>query len=409
VWVTLVFTVGVRQTLLVMDNQRLREALEQRVRDQTTDLRDMARQNEMLLDSVGDGIYAVDLEGRITSCNPSTAQAIGCEPEHLIGRHAHQVLHSTSHGEGNGTPAAPPHTWTGCYINRVLVDAQVVRERSDLYRRTDGSYFPVELTVSPILNEDRVTGAVVVFRDVTQRREVERMKDQFLSTVSHELRTPLTSMLGSLGMLGGLIETSPARAQRMIDIALRSCDRLLRLINDILDVERIRSGNIHMERTPLEAHAMLAGTVREMKPLADSHGISLVVGQADGWAVADGDRVIQTLINIVGNALKFASPGTDVRLSAVAGDAEVIFSVADRGRGIPADKLTRIFEPFEQVDSSDSREKGGTGIGLAICRGIVERHGGRIWAESELGEGTTVHFTLPRAFVSQPVDVGLAS
>ena len=401
-WVVLVLAVGVRQTLLIVDNRGLREGLEQRVREQTAGLRDMALQNELLLDSVGDGIYAVDLEGRITSCNPSTAQAIGCDPTQLIGRHAHQVLHVSRPSDGTRAPATQ-HTWAECYIHRALTGAQVARDREDVYRRTDGTCFPVELTSSPMLNADRVTGAVVVFRDVTQRREVERMKDEFLSTVSHELRTPLTSMLGSLGMLGALVETDPARAQRLITIALRSCDRLIRLINDILDVERIRSGKIRMERRPLEARALLAGTMRELATLAEASGITLQLGEADGWAVADADRVTQTLTNVVGNALKFAAPGTAVTLSAVAGDSEVIFSVADQGRGVPADKLSLIFEPFEQVDSSDSREKGGTGIGLAICRGIVERHGGRIWAESELGEGTTVHFTLPRAFVSRPV------
>jgi PAS domain S-box-containing protein len=408
-WVVLVFSVGVRQTLLIVDNHDLRDGLEQRVREQTADLHDMARQNELLLDSVGDGIYAVDLEGRITSCNPSTAQAIGCDPAQLIGRNAHEVLHVAHPAGHDGVPQGQQHTWARCYIRRALAEAEVARELEDVYRRTDGTCFPVELTASPMLNDDRVTGAVVVFRDVTQRREIERMKDEFLSTVSHELRTPLTSMLGSLGMLGTIVETSPAQAQRMITIALRSCDRLIRLINDILDVERIRSGKTRMERTPLEARVVLAATIREMTSLAEANGITLQLGEADGWAVADADRVTQTLTNIVGNALKFAAPGTSVRLSAIAGDSEVIFSVADQGRGIPADKLALIFEPFEQVDSSDSREKGGTGIGLAICRGIVERHGGRIWAESEVGEGATFRFTLPRAFVSRPGSISLSA
>jgi len=398
--VVLVSVVGVRQTLLIVDNQDLRQGLEQRVREQTADLRDMARQNQALLESVGDGIYAVDLEGRITSCNPSAAQATGYDPAELIGRNAHDVLHAST-PTGAGVPEAHQHDWTTCYIHDALIHAQAAREQEDVYRRTDGSTFPVELTATPMLNEDRITGAVVVFRDVTQRREVERMKDEFLSMVSHELRTPLTSIRGSLGMLGTLVETAPAQADRVITIALRSCDRLIRLINDILDVERIRSGKMRMERTPIEVQPLLANTIREMTPLAASSGITLHLEEADGWAVADADRITQTLTNIVGNALKFAQPGTSVRLSAVASDSEVVFSVADQGRGIPADKIALIFEPFEQVDSSDSREKGGTGIGLAICQGIVERHGGRIWAESELGEGTTVHFTLPRAFVSQ--------
>ncbi|HSK34553.1 MAG TPA: histidine kinase dimerization/phospho-acceptor domain-containing protein, partial [Propionicimonas sp.] len=312
-WVVLVFTVGVRQTLLIKDNQSLREGLEQRVREQTADLRSMARQNEVLLVSVGDGIYAVDLEGRITSCNPSTAHAIGCEPEQLIGRPAHEVLHvapAVAADGLNGAAGVPPHPWAACYIHRALTEAQVARQRQDVYRRTDGTFFPVELTASPMLSDDRVTGAVVVFRDVTQRREIEQMKDQFLSTVSHELRTPLTSIRGSLGMLGTLSQTSPEQAQRTVTIALRSCERLIRLINDILDVERIRSGKLRMERTPLEVHALLTATVRELTPLAQEHGIAVHLEQADGWVVADADRITQTLTNIVGNAMKFAPPGT---------------------------------------------------------------------------------------------------
>ncbi len=141
-WVVLVFTVGARQTLLIVDNQSLREGLEQRVREQTADLRDMARQNEVLLDSVGDGIYAVDLDGRITSCNPSTAQAIGCDPTQLIGRNAHEVLHVARPAGRNGVPASHQHTWTDCYIKRALTTAQVAREREDVYRRTDGTLLP---------------------------------------------------------------------------------------------------------------------------------------------------------------------------------------------------------------------------------------------------------------------------
>jgi len=405
-WVVLVAAVGIRQTLLIVDNQNLRQGLEQRVREQTADLREMAMQNQALLESVGDGIYAVDLDGRIVSCNPSAAQATGWDTADLIGRNAHDVLHVSQATEINGVAVAHQHTWSSCYINQALTHAQVARDQEDVYRRTDGSRFPVELTATPMINEDRITGAVVVFRDVTQRREVERMKDEFLSMVSHELRTPLTSIRGSLGMLGTLIETSPAQGQRVVTIALRSCDRLIRLINDILDVERIRSGKMRMERTPIELRTLLASAAREMTPLAEGGGVTLDLGDADGWAVADADRITQTLTNIVGNALKFSPPGTCVRLSAVPSDSEVIVSVADQGRGIPADKLALIFEPFEQVDSSDSRDKGGTGIGLAICKGIVERHGGRIWAESELGEGTTMHFTLPRAFVSELGNVG---
>jgi CheY-like chemotaxis protein len=223
------------------------------------------------------------------------------------------------------------------------------------------------------------------------------MKNEFLSVVSHELRTPLTSIRGSLGLLGagGLGELSP-QAARMVSIAMDSSDRLTRLINDILDIERIQSGRLSMSLVPQQASELLDKTALEMDGFARAADVLVEVGSSDGTVLADADRVVQTLTNLVGNAVKFSPRGGVVRLEAVAGPTEVVFAVHDAGRGIPEDKLEAIFEPFEQVDSSDSRQKGGTGLGLAISRGIVEQHGGRIWAESVEGEGTTVRFSLPR-------------
>jgi CheY-like chemotaxis protein/two-component sensor histidine kinase len=256
----------------------------------------------------------------------------------------------------------------------------------------------VEITSSPLLDDERITGAVVVFRDVTQRREVDRMKNEFLSVVSHELRTPLTSIRGSLGLLasGALVTLTP-KAERMVSIAVESSDRLTRLINDILDIERIQSGKLPMTLAPQDASALLDATATEMSAFAAGAGVRLVVSGAEGKVLADADRIVQTLTNLVGNAIKFSPEGGVVRLEAVASEGRVTFAVHDEGRGIPEEKLLSVFEPFEQVDSSDARQKGGTGLGLAISRGIVERHGGRIWAESGPdGRGTTVRFHLPR-------------
>jgi PAS domain S-box-containing protein len=395
IWVVLVMAVGTRQILLVADNQRLRGGLELRVREKTADLRRATRQIEVMLNSVGDGIYGVDLEGRITFVNPSAARALGYEPEQLLGRSAHDALHATA---AEGDPDEPGHEAAHCYVRHAIAHGLVASAQEDTYLRHNDTAFPVEVTASPLIEEDRISGAVVAFRDVTQRREVDRMKDEFLSIVSHELRTPLTSIRGSLGMLGSgrFVELTP-QAERMVSIALHSSERLARLINDILDVERIRSGKLPMIVEPCEVTTLVRTTAKEMGPLADSAGVRLVVGETPGWVLADPDRIHQTLTNLVGNAVKFSPPGATVTLEAVEGDQQVTFVVADEGRGIPADKLVSIFEPFEQVDSSDAREKGGTGIGLAISRGIVERHGGRIWADSELGRGTRLRFTLPTA------------
>jgi PAS domain S-box-containing protein len=392
-WVVLVLAVGVRQVLLVSDNQNLRAGLEQRVQEKTADLRRVTRRIEVMLNSVGDGIYGVDLEGRVTFSNPSALVALGRAPGDLMGLQAHDALHATTLGSA---PDGELHDWDGCYIAEAIAERHVVAARDDTYRRSDGSLFPVEVTASPLVDEDEILGAVVVFRDVTERREVDRMKDEFLSIVSHELRTPLTAIRGSLDMLsdGGLSQL-PDPAQRMVSIATRSSERLTRLINDILDVERIRSGKLRMDCAPHDARALVESTYREMGPLAIAAGLDLSLADADGTVFADADRIVQTLTNLVGNAIKFSASGTTITLAARNGANEVTFSVSDQGRGVPPDKLMSIFNPFEQVDSSDSRDQGGTGLGLAICRGIVERHGGRIWAESELGNGTTVCFTLP--------------
>ena len=236
----------------------------------------------------------------------------------------------------------------------------------------------------------------MAFRDVTQRREVDRMKDEFLSVVSHELRTPLTSIRGSLGLLasGKLGDLGP-RAESMVTIALQSSERLTRLINDLLDIERIESGTRPMEVTAHDADQLLAAAARQIDGLATSVGVRVEVGATAGRVLADEDGVMQTLMNLLGNAIKYSEPGGRVVLDATEGEGLVLFRVRDHGRGIPADKLETIFERFEQVDSSDARQKGGTGLGLAISRSIIERHGGRIWAESVLGVGTTVQFTLP--------------
>ncbi|MEV7432013.1 response regulator [Nocardioides sp. NPDC092400] len=389
-WLTLAVATGARQVLLTADNAQLRRGLERRVAEQTADLRRLARRTETLLTSVGDGIYGVDARGRITSMNPSGARALGYTPEALLGQPAHELFHAP------GVDGVP-FPYEGCYIAEAIASGTVTSAEEDVYVCADGAEFPVEITASPLVDDDVVTGAVVVFRDVTQRREVDRMKNEFLSVVSHELRTPLTSIRGSLGLLAGgqLGELSP-RATSMARIALESSERLTRLINDILDLERIESGARPMELAVIDARALVEAATAELDAMARGADVRLEVGDTAGTVLADRDRIVQTLINLLNNAIKFSSAGGRVVVDAQPRDGgTVLFRVHDEGRGIPADQIGTIFDRFHQVDSSDARQKGGTGLGLAISRGIVDRHGGRIWAESEPGRSTTVQFTLP--------------
>ena len=402
-WCVLLLAVGSRQVLLTLDNTRLRRGLERRVREQTADLRRMARQNQVLVSSVGDGIYGVDEHGALTFLNPSGARALGYRPDDLLGRDAHRLFHAP-------TIDGAAYPWSGCYIAEAISEGKVAVAESDTYVRADGHTFPVEITASPLVDRDDdhegdevVRGAVVVFRDMTQRREVDRMKNEFVSVVSHELRTPLTSIRGSLGLLaGGALGRLEPAAQSMANVALESTERLTRLINDILDLERIESENVPLDLSTHDALDLITASAVELAAMAQDVDVTIEIGEASGRVVADRDRVAQALTNLIGNAVKFSEPGGRVTLCAEPATAEVTFRVIDTGRGIPPDRLEAIFERFQQVDSTDAREKGGTGLGLTISRGIIERHGGRIWAESTVGAGTTVCFTLPTPHVSRP-------
>jgi len=222
------------------------------------------------------------------------------------------------------------------------------------------------------------------------------MKDEFVAVVSHELRTPLTAIRGSLGLIqNGATGTLSGKAQRWVEIAVTNTDRLGRLINDFLDIERIESGQVTMEKKLCDAAKLINQAAELMRNVAETSGITLVTSPVAACLWADPDRIMQILTNLLGNAIKFSSEGGTVELTAQLKGEQILFQVKDQGRGIPADKLETIFERFEQVDTSDSRAKGGTGLGLAICRSITRQHDGRIWAESNLGEGSTFLLTLP--------------
>lgn len=312
-WLILIGGAGVRQSLISRDNRRLRRDLERKVRKRTADLRQMSRETEVLLSSVADGIYGVDVDGRVTFVNPSGAEMLGYAVDALAGRQAHDVFHAPA-------PDGTPYPARDCYIAEAVRSRTVSNGEEDLYVRADGETFPVEITASPLVDgeTEEVRGGVVVFRDVTQRREVERVKNEFLSVVSHELRTPLTSIRGSLGLLaGGVLGPLPEPAEAMVSRALQSSERLTRMINDILDLERIKSGNLAVEILPQDVDDLLAIADREMAGLAASRDVRIVRTPSPGEVVmADHDRIVQALVNLVGNAIKFSPPGSAVGLEA---------------------------------------------------------------------------------------------
>ena len=240
---------------------------------------------------------------------------------------------------------------------------------------------------------------IVLRLDARARREIERIKDELVSIVAHELRTPLTSIRGSLGLLAsGKLDPLTGQGKRMIEIAAQNSERLVRLINDVLDLERVESGRMELERTAVPASGLVDASLDAVRAMAQAAGITLEHHVDPALVLyADPDRVVQVLVNLLSNAVKFSEGGQTVQLLAERRGGEALFQVRDHGRGVPAEKLESIFERFQQVDSSDSRAKGGTGLGLAISRSIAREHGGRVWAASELGRGSTFFFTVPLA------------
>jgi two-component system, OmpR family, sensor histidine kinase VicK len=360
-------------------------------------LRTLTRQSDSILESVGDGIYGIDLDGKVTVVNSAAAQMLGYKQDEMLGRNMHQLIH---HTRGDGTP----YDSADSPIRKTLTNFATVRISNEIFWRKDGTSFPVEYVARPQIDSQspetggsRAVGVVVAFTDTTERRALDRMKDEFISTVSHELRTPLTSLRGALGLLaGGALTNRPEKTQQMLEIAISNSDRLVRLVNDILDLERISSGKAELHFNMCSAEDLLRRAVGIQQTRTPKPNIRIFFA-ANGVTVwADPDRILQTLNNLISNAIKFSPAGSEIHLTAHSLDeSEAIIEVRDQGRGIPADKLEHIFDRFQQGDASDSRALGGTGLGLAICRSIITQHGGRIWATNAPDQGTIFHFTLP--------------
>jgi PAS domain S-box-containing protein len=348
---------------------------------------ELHRTQEILLDTIDDGICGVDRNGMASLVNPAAGRLLGAEPAALTGSSVHSLLHGSMPGGNNCTD--------DCVLLRALTRNLAASSEITVYRR-DGSSFPAEFSLTPILEQGRFTGSVLSFRDISQRFALDRMKDEFVSTVSHELRTPLTSIRGALGLLSaGLLGQMSDKAANLLRIALSNSDRLVRLINDILDLERIQSGREPLTFRPISLGEIVRQAIDGMQPVADAAGVQLIHDPNEVHLSADPDRLLQVITNLLSNAVKFSPENSTVAVTLREGSNGVTLSVIDQGRGIPADKLDAIFDRFQQVDASDSRQKGGSGLGLAICRTIVQQHGGHIWAERNPVTGSTFRVTLP--------------
>ncbi len=284
------------------------------------------------------------------------------------------------------------------YLKPILEGKADSLSHETILVKKDGNKVPVEAFLQLVQEDNGKLLIIGIVRDISERKRIDQMKSQFVSTVSHELRTPLTSIRGALGLvLGGAVGEVSEKAKSMLQMANRNSERLALLINDILDLEKIESGKMDFEFKTVELSCLLKNALEANQGYADEHKVKLIFTNNLGGISfnADENRLLQVFANLISNAVKFSSENETVEVAVSKSGAWIRISVIDHGPGIPTEFHSRIFQRFAQADSSDTREKGGSGLGLSISKAIVEHHGGHIGFDSEPGKGSTFYFELP--------------
>lgn len=340
-----------------------------------------------LMEGIPDAIYFKDLQHRYTHLNDAERLRLDVgRDEDMIGRTADGFL--------------PPEQarLQRREEERIFATGEPLIDCIEQHSRTDGVIRWLSTTKASIRGQaGDIVGLVGISRDVTEQKRHEQMKDEFVATVSHELRTPLTSIAGALGLLaGGVGGVLPDSTIRLLKIAQTNCQRLVRLVNDILDIQKIETGNMAFDFQPLEVRALVEEAIEANRGFAETYGVPVRLDNSaiSGFVLADADRLTQVVTNLLSNAVKFSPRGAEVIVAIASCGAGVRISVRDHGPGIPEAYRESIFEKFVQVDATNTRLIGGTGLGLNIVKQIVERLKGEISFETAPGGGTIFHLAL---------------
>lgn len=362
--------------------------LEEEVKERTRKLASSEALHRITLQTMGDGLITIDDNGLILSFNKAAEDMFGYKESEVIGKNTSMLISDSD-----------TESYDNYFLSYKATDEKTHTDSLVEYeaRKKSGELFPAELLVSEMMiDEERIFSGII--RDITERKRIDKMKNEFISTVSHELRTPLTSIRGSLGLLNGgaMGEFSP-KAKKMLNIASNNTERLLFLINDILDIQKIESGQVAFRFETLDVMSFLQQAVVEHGSYGEQHGVSFEITNAieHAYVYADKDRLMQVMSNLMSNAAKFSPEGSIVEISvARRSNGRIRISVTDFGSGVPVEFQDKLFDRFTQSDSSDTRAKGGTGLGMAITKAVVEQHGGLIDFITQDGIGSTFYIEL---------------
>lgn len=356
------------------------------------------REFQTLLDSAEDGIIYLDKEGKVLQLNKAAADLTGYDPAELRGKTEHEALHYRK--ASDGTEHAP----SGCLVTAALSGGFPGTAKDIVIYRKDGAAFPAEMQCYPLKDAGRVEGALLSIKDVTKKKEAEvrkkeagEIKSHFISIVSHELRTPLMAIREGIELVqDGHLGKITSEQKDFLGTSLDNVRRLHRIVEDLLSFQELYSDRAEFEFESHDINSVIEKTVASVRSLAQEKKLDLVLSLNHDIPEFrfDVEKIEQVLLSILKNAISFTEAGSITVSSLPRGNtAEVL--VRDTGRGIKEEDLGRLFSGFGQLEDADNRKTGGTGLGLAAARKIIERHVGHMWVKSEPGKGTTFSFVLP--------------
>lgn len=364
--------------------------------------------SDIIINAIDDGVVIIDEQQIIRLLNPAGAAIVGWDKKEAEGLDWRSVFTFVDKKGEPVTDSGP--------IDQIFREGKTVRSSDAQLKTKDGKTVDLAVTVSPMIKEgERVSAAVGVFRDVSEERQEEAQRAEFISTASHEMRTPVAAIEGYLALaLNDKVSTIDSRARGYLEKAHDSTEHLGKLFQDLLTSAKAEDGRLTSHPTVIEIGEFLEKLTNDLRFVAEKKGMTVefaigsnqTIDASQGvdspkvvrplyYAVADGDRLQEVITNLFDNAVKYSEKGK-ITIGLTGNDQVVQFFVRDTGQGIPATDIQHLFQKFYRVDSSATRTIGGTGLGLFICRKIVEMYGGRIWVDSVVGQGSTFYINLPR-------------